>query len=354
MTRGKKTADKKSALVVCPGRGSYNREELGYLVRHHGDQAAMIGVMDAYRAGLGQTTISDLDGRATFSPGEHGRGDNASLLIHACAACDFLAIDRSRYDVVAVTGNSMGWYTALGCGGALSPEGAMTLVNTMGRLMQEASIGGQVIYPLVDENWQVIPGQREAVMGIVAEIQGRPGCCLEISIELGGFLLFGGNEAALKALMQALPPIEDRFPLRLAKHAAFHTSLQQPVAEQVRAMLASDLFARPALPLIDGRGVIWSPYASDPADLWDYTLGHQIVKPYDFTRAIQVGLREFAPDCVILLGPGNSLGGALAQSMIGIGWQGLTSKADFQARQAVDPYLLSMGLAEQRALALAR
>ncbi len=345
---------RKKALVVCPGRGSYNREELGYLARHHGDQAALVGAMDAYRASLGQTSLSDLDGRARFSPGEHGRGDNASLLIHACAACDFLAIDQDRYDVVAVTGNSMGWYTALGCGGALSPQGAMILVNTMGRLMQEASIGGQVIYPMVDEKWRTIPGRRQAVMGLLAEIQGWPDCRLEISIELGGMLLFGGNEKALKALTEALPPVEDRFPLRLAKHAAFHTSLQQPVAARARAMLAQDLFARPALPLIDGRGVIWSPYASDPTALWDYTLGHQVVKPYDFTRAIQVGLREFAPDSVILLGPGNSLGGALAQSMIGIGWQGFASKADFQARQAVEPFLLSMGLADQRALVAAR
>jgi [acyl-carrier-protein] S-malonyltransferase len=40
-------------------------------------------------------------------------GDNASLLIYACALADFAAIDRDRFEVVAVTGNSMGWYLAL-------------------------------------------------------------------------------------------------------------------------------------------------------------------------------------------------------------------------------------------------
>ena len=64
---------------------------------------------------------------------------------------------------------------------------------------------------------------------------------------------------------------------------------------------------------------------------------------------MQVAVREYAPDVIILPGPGDTLGGAIAQSLIAIEWQGIASKADFAARQATDPILLAMGRAEQRA-----
>ena len=77
---------------------------------------------DAYRVSQGQPTISELDGAEAWKAGVHARGDNASALIFACSYTDFLVIDRETFEIVAVTGNSMGWYTALACGGALAPE----------------------------------------------------------------------------------------------------------------------------------------------------------------------------------------------------------------------------------------
>src|SRR3546814_20611354 len=86
--------------------------------------------------------------------------------------------------------------------------------------------------------------------------------------------------------------------------------------------------------------------------MWDYTFGHQILAPYDFALSVQVAVKEFAPDVIILPGPGDTLGGAIAQSLSGIGWQGLTSQADFMARPALDPLPLSMGPADTPALVL--
>mgnify|MGYP006146022345 CR=1 FL=1 len=39
----------------------------------------------------------------------------------------------------------------------------------------------------------------------------------------------------------AVPPLQGRFPMRLANHAAFHSALQAPVAERGRARLAPSL-----------------------------------------------------------------------------------------------------------------
>ena len=342
---------RKTAVVICPGRGTSTKTELGYLARHFADKALLAG-FDARRSAQGQETLTALDGAASYSVAKHTRGDNASGLIYACTLGDFRAIDPAKIDVVAVTGNSMGWYSALACGGALTAEGGFQVVNTMGTLMQEALIGGQIIYPFMGDDWLPDMAKKADLMALVAEIGARPGHVLGLSIDLGGMLVLAGNEDGLKAFEAAVPPVQGRFPMRLANHAAFHSALQAPVAERGRARLASSLFGQPKLPMIDGRGVIWWPGATDTERLWDYTLGHQVTEPYDFTTALRVAAREFAPDMFIITGPGTTLGGAVAQSLILANWRGMGSKADFQSQHATAPILASMGMDDQRATVL--
>lgn len=306
-------------------------------------------MMDAHRAQQGQTTISALDGAARYSVSSYSRGDNASPLIFGCAYGDFLSIDREQIDVVAITGNSMGWYIALGCAGALSASSAMNVVNTMGTLMQNSLIGGQIVYPFVDENWREIPKLKERLLNRVEQIDRQPGCVLGVSIALGGMLVFAGNDAGLSALEKILEPVQERFPMRLPNHAAFHTALQEPISQKGKALLSPGLFDQPNIPMIDGQGTVWYPQACDLNALWDYTLGYQVTRSYDFTRAVQVCAKEFAPDYIIVLGPGSTLGGAVAQSLIALGWDGMKQKADFIERQAANPLLVSMGLEDQRA-----
>lgn len=345
-------AAREPILVVCPGRGTYNRTELGYLARHHRARAAFVASVDAYREVHGETPVSALDGAARFDSATMTRGDNASALIFACAYADFLAIDRERYEVVAVTGNSMGWYIALGCAGALDAHGALHLVDTMGALMQDNLIGGQLVYPLVDEDWRMIPGRREELLEGMREAGARTSCVLHVSIDLGGMLVIAGPAEGLDALAASLPRIEDRFPMRLPNHAAFHTPLLEPVAAHARTRIGPDLFGQPLIPLVDGRGEIWRPHATRPAELYGYTLGHQVVAPYDFRAALVNAVREFAPARVVVLGPSASLGASVAQTLIALGWRGLAGRADFAARQREQPFVISMGIDTQRGAVL--
>ena len=333
------------AVVICPGRGTYTKTELGVLSRHFHDRD-LLARFDAARAALGQETLSALDGAASYSVARHTRGDNASALIYAATLADFHAL--RGVEVVAVTGNSMGWYSALACGGALTAEAGFEVANTMGTLMQDALIGGQVIHPFMGDDWRPNPARKAELLELVAEIGARPDHVLDLSIDLGGLLVLAGNEAGLSAFEASVPPEQGRFPMRLANHAAFHTHLQAPVAAAGRARLSPDLFGQPTIPMIDGRGAIWWPGATDGRALWDYTLGHQVLKPYDFTRAITVAAREFAPDLFIVTGPGTTLGGAVAQSLILADWAGIGSKSDFQMRQKETPVLVSMGIGDQR------
>jgi len=348
------TATRKTALVIAPGRGTYGKGELGSIARLHGARFAdRIADFDAQRRDRGQATVSELDGADRFSVGVHMRGDVAAPLIYTATALDWLSIDRDRYDVVAVAGNSMGWYSALALGGAVSVEDGFRISNAMGLNSQTHGPGGQILLQVVDEDWRPVPGLRATLFDLVASIAARPGHALALSIDLAGMLVLAGNEEGLAALLAEAPPTPDRDPLRLAGHGPFHTPLMFGSSDKARAELPASLFGAPTIPLVDGRGHIWRCFASDPAAMWDYTFGHQILAPYDFALSVQVAVKEFAPDVVILPGPGDTLGGAIAQSLIGIEWQGIAGKADFMARQAADPILLSMGRAEQRALVIA-
>ena len=336
-----------TAVVICPGRGTYGKAELGTLARHF-KNPALLAHFDARRTDLGQETLTALDSAATYSVAKHTRGDNASALIYAATIADFAALQD--VEILAVTGNSMGWYSALACAGALSAENGFEVVNTMGTLMQEHLIGGQLIHPFMSEDWHANPAKKADLLGLAADINTRPDHILALSINLGGMLVLAGNEAGLRAFEAAVPPAQSRFPMRLQNHAAFHTALQAPVAVQGRAKLPDSLFTQPKYPLIDGRGAIWWPHATDTAALWDYTLGHQVTEPYDFTHAITIAAREFAPDLFIITGPGTTLGGATAQALILANWQGMASKSDFQSAQQSAPFLISMGMGDQRRL----
>ena len=191
-------------------------------------------------------------------------------------------------------------------------------------------------------------GSAANLMALVADIATRADHVLTLSIDLGGMLVLAGNEEGLKAFEAAVPPVQGRFPMRLANHAAFHSALQAPVAERGRAHLSPSLFGQPRLPMIDGRGAIWWPGATDTHALWDYTLGAQVTRTYDFTHAIRIAAREFAPDLFIVTGPGTTLGGAVAQSLILSDWRSMGSKQDFQTRQQEGPLLISMGMDDQR------
>jgi len=333
---------KERVVIVCPGRGTYTKETLGYLKKFRPQLNEFIHVLDEKRLALGEPTLTQLDEEPVFKPQLHTKGEHASALIYACSYADFLSLDTDRYEVVAVTGNSMGWYIALAVAGALDIHGAFEVINSMGSMMKEKIIGGQIIYPVVDENWQKDIRKRKEVEAKLAEANKQPDAEAYISIELGGYVVIGGNAKALDFLLKNLPKTEN-YPFQLVNHAAFHTPLLHQTSQKAFEVLSQDLFQRPQIPLIDGRGHIWSPYSTDLQEIYDYTFDHQVVQPYHFTEAVTVSLKEFCPDRIILLGPGNTLGGAIGQILVQNKWLNIESKSDFSERQKKDPFLISLG-----------
>jgi len=160
-------------------------------------------------------------------------------------------------------------------------------------------------------------------------------------------LVLAGKEAGLTAFEATAKPMQNRYPMRLPNHAAFHTALQEPVSQMGFQRLSTELFKQPTLKAIDGRGAFWHPKEVDIDALRNYTLGHQVTKTYDFAAAIRSAARELMPDVFIVLGPGTTLGGASAQSLIKCGWRGWQSKSDL-ANSPSERKLMNMGNPDHR------
>ncbi len=348
-------------VVIAPGRGSYHRTELGYFQRfsNHPRFEARVEVLekaDALRRERGEATLREMDGAKAFRSSLHLPGENASALIYGCSAADFQMI-APRHRIRAVLGNSMGWYTTLFAGGALSFEDAFRLVNAMGSFQKGNVQGGQIIVPVVDERWRP-SAEKEAALVEALRFQAEQGeeRWAGLSIKLGGFWVLAGTNRGIAELMGRLPKVRmgaNEYPFQLAGHAAFHTHLMRDASSHGLSMSTDLAWNQPRTPMIDGRGHIWRRHQSAPRDLRSYTLVDQVMRPFDFSLALKVALREYNPDHLVLLGPGETLGGAIAHVMIAEGWRGIDSKRAFQeAQRSEKPPLIAFNRPEQAGLVL--
>ncbi|CAM2007357.1 hypothetical protein [Acanthopleuribacter pedis] len=349
-------------VLVAPGRGSYNRTELGYFKRFR-DHAAfarrgeLLAEADALRAAAGRPSLAELDTAANFSSARHLPGENASGLIFTASAADHALLNTDEHQICAVLGNSMGWYTALYLAGALSFGDAFRVVDTMASYQKGNIRGGQIIYPLVDDAWRIQPEREQEVAAALAAVNAEgEDYWVGLSIRLGGFLVLAGTDLGLKKLTAKLPAVKlgsNDYPFALARHSAFHTPLMDEASARGMEDNAGIKWRQPKVPLIDGRGHQWLPGICDAGDIHRYTFGHQVVAPFDFTAAVRVALREYNPDYLVLLGPGETLGGSMAHTMIAEGWRGIHARTDFTTRQKSEqPLLVAMNRPDQARLVI--
>jgi acyl transferase domain-containing protein len=319
-----------TAVLFCPGRGSYGKDELGFLTRtlRKGPVADALKASDARRREQQKTPISELDGAEQYRPGVHGDGQNAAELIYFSTLAHTELL-RSKYRIIAVAGNSLGWYTALSASQALDPTSGFRLVATMAEL-QKQNAGGQILTTTLGEDWLADATRYNGIDAALEKVNalGADFFCTR-SIRLGGHEVLAGTEAAIKQLLVALPKIRlgDRdYPFRLAGHGPFHTKLCETAARQAAMTLAGIPMREPQCHLIDGFGNVHSPWSADPARLFDYTTNAQVIETYDFSAVVRTALREFNPDVLLCAGPGKSLRAPVGHVVLREGWRNLRDK----------------------------
>ena len=329
------------AAVAFPGRGSYGPSSLGSLPAGH----AWVRRADELRDAAGLPALSGIDAAERFDPSIHLRPSNGWPLVFLCSLLDAERI-ADDHEVVVVVASSTGWYTALAASGVLGFDDAFRLVSEMAAAAEsplpDASEPAEIVYPLTDEAWQPVPARISGLRDALDDGNGSTA----LAVDLGGFAVLGGTASAIDALAGRLPAVTvaDRsFPLRVAAADAWHTPLRAGAVDDAVERLGPLTWDRPNVTLIDGRGARYTPWSTDPDDLAEQSLSGQGTTPYDFASALRVALREYAPDVVLLPGPGGSLGAACAQIIVTEGYRGLRSRAEFEAAQAgPSPLLLSM------------
>ncbi len=321
---------KPTAVLFCPGRGSYTKDELGFVGRtlRPGPVADALNACDEWRLSQNRPLLRAIDGAEKFRPGLHLDGENAAELIYFGTLAQLEQL-RERYQIVAVAGNSLGWYTALPASGALDPTSGWRLVATMASLQKQVK-GGQLLTTVTDEEWQPNPQLQVAVMAVLDALRDRGADTFcDYSIRLGGHEVLAGTEAAMTELMTHLPKVKvgDReFPFRLAGHGPFHTKLCGAVSEQATQMLADLPIRTPECHLIDGFGNVHSPWSADPQELLRYTTTQQVLETFDFSACVRTAMREFQPDVLLCAGPGGSLRAPVGHCVLREGWRGLRDK----------------------------
>jgi [acyl-carrier-protein] S-malonyltransferase len=329
------------AAVAFPGRGSYGPPSLGSLPGGH----PWVRRADELRQGAGLQPLTEIDAAERFEPAEHLRPTNNWPLVFLCSLLDAERI-ADDHEVVVVVANSTGWYTALAASGALGFDDAFRLVQGMAQAAEAPlpndSPPAELIYPLTDEAWQPAEAQVDHLIDALGAVNGGAA----LAIDLGAFAVLAGTSEGIDTLAGRLPAVqvaERSYPLRLATGDAWHTPLRSAATEEAADRLGDLRWDRPNVTLIDGRGVRFTPWSTDPAELAERSLRGQGAATYDFAASLRVALREYAPDVVLLPGPGGSLGTACAQIAVTEGYRGMRSRSEFEAAQAgATPLLLSM------------
>lgn len=321
---------KPTAVLFCPGRGSYTKEELGFVGRtvQSGPVTDALAASDRARREQGRPTLTEVDAAEKFRPSLHLDGENAAELIYFGTMAHVQQL-RERYNIVATAGNSLGWYTALAASGALDATSGWRLVATMASLQKQVK-GGQILMTTVGEDWQPNMVLRVAVQATLQALQDRgEEFYSDYSIKLGGHDVLAGTEMGVRELLARLPKVTiggRDFPFRLAGHGPFHTSLCLQTAQQAAEMLSDLPVQMPKCHLIDGFGNVHSPWSADPRELLRYTLHNQVVDTFDFSACVRTAMREFQPDVLLCAGPGQSLRAPVGHCVMREGWRGIRDK----------------------------
>jgi hypothetical protein len=329
------------AAVAFPGRGSYGPGSRGSLRPDH----PWVVRADELRTEAGLPSLSEIDAADRFLPALHLRATNAWPLTFLASLLDAERI-ADDHEVVVVVASSIGWYTALAAAGSLEFDDAFRLVQAMALAADEplddAAAAAEIVYPLIDETWE----RDEARSGLIDAAVAEAGGGATRALELGSFSVIAGTAGAVEQVGASLPPVTmggRSYPLRLASADAWHTPLRARAAAGAAERLGDLGWERPKVAIVDGHGQRYTPLSTDPTHLAEQSLVGHAEAPYDFARAFRVALREYAPDVILLPGPGATLGTACAQLIVAEGYRGIRSRTELEAMQAgPSPLLLSM------------
>jgi [acyl-carrier-protein] S-malonyltransferase len=194
-----------------------------------------------------------------------------------------------------VAGHSLGEYSALAAVGALDFEAGLRLVETRGRVTQQAA-------DATPGGMAAILGLEETVLEEVCAATGAEIC----NINAPGQIVIGGTREALEQALKLATERGARRAVALDVSGAFHTSLMEPAVEPMMKAVVEAKIIPPAVPIVANDAA--RPLA-DSVEI-EVELVHQLTNPVRWVACVQYmvthGVSEF-----VEIGPGRVLTGLI-------------------------------------------
>jgi len=205
-----------------------------------------------------------------------------------------------------VAGHSLGEYSALVAGGALSLADGVRLVHLRGRLMQEA-------VPLGKGTMAALIGiDRDTVKEICQEVSSI-GDCEAANFNAPGQIVISGETEAVKEAMKLAKDRGAKRAVPLKVSAPFHCRLMEPVAEKLKAAFDECQWQEPKWPVVTN--VSARPQTS--VDDIKQSLYIQTHSPVLWQDTVEY-LHSAGVDTFAEIGPGTVLSGLIRRTVKGV------------------------------------
>ena len=217
-----------------------------------------------------------------------------AIFLHSVISAELLG-DDFKPDMLA--GHSLGEFSALVAGKALSFEDGLRLVSKRAEAMQKAT-------ELVDSTMSAILNlDDETVEAVCRKIDG---IVAPANYNCPGQLVISGETEAVKRANEALLEAGARRAVLLPVGGAFHSPLMEPAREELAKAIAETDFKAPIAPIYQN---VTAKAETDPDKIKE-NLNKQLTAPVRWTQSVQQMIADGATD-FIEVGPGKVLLGLL-------------------------------------------
>lgn len=283
-------------VLVFPGQGSQTVGMGRELVSAY-EAAAQI-----YNR-AGELLQRDIAGLSFEGPEEElDRTENAQVALFVNSMAVKAVLDEKGVDADAVTGHSLGEYSALVAAGAIDFDTGLKLVARRGETMSAAAAER--------------PGAMAAILGLedeqVEEICSGAGEVWPVNYNSPGQLVVSGETASVERAMSMAEARGAKKPVRLAVSGSFHSPLMRQAAGVMKAELGRVVFQEPAPPFLSSISCDYEG-AAGLAGL----LVNQIVSPVRWRQAVEKLIQEGA-DRFLEAGSGKVLCGLIRRINRGV------------------------------------
>ena len=217
-----------------------------------------------------------------------------AIFLHAVITAELLG-DDFKPDMLA--GHSLGEFSALVAGKALSFEDGLQLVYKRAEAMQKAT-------ELVDSTMSAILNlDDETVEAVCRKIDG---IVAPANYNCPGQLVISGETEAVKRANEALLEAGARRAVLLPVGGAFHSPLMEPAREELAKAIAETTFQSPMAPIYQN---VTAQAETNPEKI-KANLNKQLTAPVRWTQSVQQMIADGATQ-FIEVGPGKVLLGLL-------------------------------------------